>query len=104
MFFSNVRFENPQNSLVFFISQVANQLNIQDGEIQIAKRPWRAKTKHVSLPSLSNAMSDQFKAINPGMTFGQLAKYTSVMYTEMPPAEKESWVARAEADKERYLH
>ena len=51
-----------------------------------------------------NAMRDQFKAINPGMTFGQLAKYTSVMYTEMPPAEKESWVARAEADKERYLH
>merc|ERR1740124_786212 len=26
------------------------------------------------------------------------------MYAEMPPAEKESWGARAEADKERYLH
>merc|ERR1719469_1270957 len=26
------------------------------------------------------------------------------MYAEMPPAEKESWAARAEADKERYLH
>jgi len=51
-----------------------------------------------------NAMRDQFKAINPGMTFGQLAKYTSAMYAEMPPAEKESWAARAEADKERYLH
>lgn len=26
------------------------------------------------------------------------------MYSEMPPAEKEAWVARAEADKARYLH
>jgi len=51
-----------------------------------------------------NAMRDQFKAINPGMTFGQLAKYTSAMYAGMPPSEKESWAARAEADKERYLH
>lgn len=25
------------------------------------------------------------------------------MYQEMPPAEKEAWVARAEADKARYL-
>ena len=49
-------------------------------------------------------MRDQFKAINPGMTFGQLAKYTSAMYSELPPSEKESWVARAEADKTRYLH
>jgi hypothetical protein len=38
------------------------------------------------------------------MTFGQLAKYTSAMYSELPPQEKESWVARAEADKARYLH
>lgn len=51
-----------------------------------------------------NAMREQFKALNPGMTFGQLAKYTSAMYAEMPPAEKEAWIARAEADKARYLH
>ena len=51
-----------------------------------------------------NAMREQFKALNPGMTFGQLAKYTSAMYSEMPPAEKEAWVARGEADKARYLH
>ena len=50
-----------------------------------------------------NAMRDNFKALNPGMTFGQLSKYTSAMYAEMPAGEKESWVARAEADKERYL-
>ena len=39
-----------------------------------------------------------------GMTFGQLAKYTSAMYSELPPTEKDAWVARAEADKARYLH
>jgi HMG (high mobility group) box len=49
-------------------------------------------------------MRDQFKALNPGMTFGQLAKYTSAMYAELPPSEKEAWIARAEADKARYLH
>jgi hypothetical protein len=31
-----------------------------------------------------NAMREQFKALNPSMTFGQLAKYTSAMYQEMP--------------------
>jgi HMG (high mobility group) box len=79
-----------------------------------------------------NAMREQFKALNPGkqrpksqvsdaipmtenlntftfpmssgMTFGQLSKYTSAMYSELPPTEKEAWVARAEADKARYLH
>ena len=39
-----------------------------------------------------------------GFTFGQLAKYTSAMYAELPPSEKEAWQARAEADKARYLH
>jgi HMG (high mobility group) box len=51
-----------------------------------------------------NALRDQFKALNPGMTFGQLAKYTSAMYSELPPMEKDVWTARAEADKARYLH
>lgn len=37
-------------------------------------------------------------------TFGQLAKYTSAMYAEMPPTEKEAWAERAESDKARYLH
>jgi hypothetical protein len=26
------------------------------------------------------------------------------MYSELPPSEKEAWMARAEADKARYLH
>mmetsp|Transcript_3832 Transcript_3832/g.5974 ORF Transcript_3832/g.5974 Transcript_3832/m.5974 type:complete len:372 (+) Transcript_3832:159-1274(+) len=51
-----------------------------------------------------NAMRDTFKLQNPGMTFGQLAKYTSAMYAEMPPQEKEAWAQRAEQDKARYLH
>jgi hypothetical protein len=38
------------------------------------------------------------------MTFGQLSKYTSAMYAEMPAAEKEAWNQRAEADKARFLH
>lgn len=49
-----------------------------------------------------NAMRNQFKAQNPGMTFGQLAKYTSAMYSELTPTEKEVWSQNAEADKTRY--
>ena len=37
-------------------------------------------------------------------TFGQLSKYTSAMWNEMQPEEKEAWNQRAEADKARYLH
>jgi len=51
-----------------------------------------------------NAMRDQFKAQNPGMTFGQLSKFTSAMYAEMSPGEKVEWQAKAEADKARYLN
>lgn len=50
-----------------------------------------------------NAMRNTFKDQNPGMTFGQLAKYTSAMYAEMSPEEKEGWNQRAEADKNRFL-
>ena len=50
-----------------------------------------------------NAMRNTFKEQNPGMTFGQLAKYTSAMYSEMTPEEKEGWNQRAEADKNRFL-
>ena len=37
-------------------------------------------------------------------TFGQLAKYTSAMYSELTVEEKEAWLQRAEADKSRYLY
>lgn len=68
-------------------------------------RDPRAPKRNMSAYLLyQNAMRETFKAQNPGMTFGQLAKYTSAMYAEMPPQEKEIWNARAEADKHRYLH
>lgn len=72
------------------------------------KRPNRdpsAPKRNISAYLLyQNAMREEFKSLNPGMTFGQLAKYTSAMYSELPPTEKEAWVQRAEADKARYLH
>ena len=47
-----------------------------------------------------NAMRETFKAQNPGMTFGQLAKYTSAMYAELSPVEKEAWVATLALSRE----
>ena len=47
-------------------------------------------------------MRDQFKRENPGMTFGQLAKYTSHMYKNLTPDEKATWESRAQQDKARY--
>jgi hypothetical protein len=38
------------------------------------------------------------------MTFGQLAKFTSAMYSELPPGEKVAWNQRAESDKQRFMH
>jgi hypothetical protein len=49
-----------------------------------------------------NAMREQFKRENPGMTFGQLAKYTSHMYKNLTPDEKATWDSRAAQDKARY--
>jgi len=49
-----------------------------------------------------NAMRDQFKRENPGMTFGQLAKFTSHMYKNLTPEERATWEARAQQDKARY--
>jgi high mobility group protein B2 len=69
-----------------------------------ARDPSAPKRNMSAYLLYQNAMRGEFKAINPGMTFGQLAKYTSAMYAELSPSEKEAWVARAEADKARYLH
>jgi hypothetical protein len=49
-----------------------------------------------------NALRDSFKADNPGMTFGQLSKYTSHMYKSLIPEERAQWEERARLDKERY--
>lgn len=50
-----------------------------------------------------NAMRDEFKSQNPGMSFGQLSKFTSAMYAELASEEKALWTARAEEDKARFL-
>lgn len=47
-------------------------------------------------------MRDQFRTENPGMTFGQLSKYTSAMYKCLTPQEKEVWDHRAAEDKARF--
>merc|ERR1740124_2041486 len=49
-----------------------------------------------------NAMRNQFKAENPGMTFGQLSKYTSHMYKALTPDEKAVWEQKSLKDKARY--
>lgn len=49
-----------------------------------------------------NAMRDQFKTDNPGMTFGQLSKYTSHMYRSLTAQEKAQWEVRCLQDKARY--
>ncbi|KAL7547304.1 hypothetical protein ACHAWF_010624 [Thalassiosira exigua] len=69
-----------------------------------ARDPKAPKRNQSAYLLYQNAMRDTFKLQNPGMTFGQLAKYTSAMYAEMPAQEKEAWNQRAEADKARYLH
>ena len=56
----------------------------------------------IRFPSSLSLSSITFQ--NPGMTFGQLSKFTSAMYAEMPADEKEVWNQRAEADKARFLH
>merc|ERR1719491_2791975 len=49
-----------------------------------------------------NAMRDQFKNDNPGMTFGQLSKYTSHMYKSLTAQEKIEWELRSQQDKARF--
>jgi hypothetical protein len=101
MFTSLARISFP-NTFDVSTATTATRLN------NMVKRPQRdpgAPKRNMSAYLLyQNAMREQFKALNPGMTFGQLAKYTSAMYSELTPPDKDSWVARAEADKARYLH
>eukprot|EP01082_Thalassiosira_pseudonana_P012644 g11438.t1.1.5e17418b g11438 g11438.t1 contig5:858507-859747(-) len=49
-----------------------------------------------------NCMRETFKNNNPGITFGQLAKYTSYMYKAQSHEEKARWEAHAAQDKARY--
>lgn len=51
---------------------------------KVTRDPNAPKRNQSAYLLYQNAMRDHFKAMNPGMTFGQLAKYTSAMYQEMP--------------------
>ena len=63
----------------------------------MGKKPQRdpnAPKRNMSAYLLyQNAMREQFKALNPGMTFGQLAKYTSAMYSTF-----EFWISTVAID------
>jgi hypothetical protein len=50
-----------------------------------------------------NTMRESFRSENPGMTFGQLSKYTSCMYHALTPEEKARWEQAAADDKARYV-
>lgn len=49
-----------------------------------------------------NTMRESFRTENPGMTFGQLAKFTSAMYKSLTAEEKARWEEAAVQDKVRY--
>ncbi len=66
--------------------------------------PYAPKRNLSAYLLFQNAMRDSFKAENPSMSFGELSKYTSLMYSQLTVEEKAAWQARAEQDKERYLH
>eukprot|EP00591_Stephanopyxis_turris_P011246 CAMPEP_0195526644 /NCGR_PEP_ID=MMETSP0794_2-20130614/27825_1 /TAXON_ID=515487 /ORGANISM="Stephanopyxis turris, Strain CCMP 815" /LENGTH=68 /DNA_ID=CAMNT_0040657381 /DNA_START=71 /DNA_END=274 /DNA_ORIENTATION=- len=66
---------------------------------KIAKDPGAPKRAVSAYLIYQNAMRDTFKAEHPSMTFGQLAKYTSAMYSQLTAPEKEVWIARSDADK-----
>merc|ERR1712038_1058919 len=81
-------------------SSVAPSSKTKSGK---AERDVNAPKRNLSAYLLyQNAMRDEFKRENPGMTFGQLSKYTSCMYKLLSPEEKATWVTRADQDKLRY--
>lgn len=49
-----------------------------------------------------NAMRNKFTQENPGMSFGELSKYTSQMYNSLSVEEKNQWKYLAQQDKARY--
>merc|ERR1740139_1049439 len=66
-------------------------------------RDVNAPKRNVSTYLLyQNSMRDQFKAENPGMSFGQLSKFTSHMYKALVPEEKNFWEQKALEDKARF--
>lgn len=101
----------PRSYALSFQS-TAETFKFTSATMSTAQKPNKAATRDPNAPKRNKsayllyqcAMREQFREANPGMSFGQLAKYTSAMYAEMPPADKEGWQVRAAADKERYLN
>ena len=82
---------------------VVNPVNTKGGRKGKPEKDVNAPKRNMSAYLLyQNAMREQFKRENPGMTFGQLAKYTSHMYKNLTPEEKATWEQRATQDKARY--
>ena len=50
-----------------------------------------------------NTIREQYKALYPEMSLGQIAKKTAQDFAEMSPEDRELWERRAEADRVRYL-
>ncbi len=67
-----------------------------------ARDPGAPKRNLSAYLLYQNSMREHFKAQNPGMSFGQLSKYTSAMYAQLTPEEKAQWQSRADSDKARY--
>jgi hypothetical protein len=72
----------------------------KEGKLQDPAAPERNMTVYMIY---LNAKRKQFLAEKPGMTLAQLQKYTNTKYSKLAASEKEVWVARAAADKLRYL-
>ena len=49
------------------------------------------------------SIRQQYKALYPEMSLGQIAKKTAQDFAEMSPEDRELWERRAEADRVRYL-
>ena len=110
----------PQHSMnPYPLTQGANltpfpltQANLPPTALPTKMKPRRNKVvRDVNAPKRNlsayllyqNAMRETFRGQNPAMTFGELAKFTSAMYAELPPDQKHQWQLKAEADKNRFL-
>jgi hypothetical protein len=82
---------------------IAGVAPVKAGKGGKASRDPNAPKKNMSAYLMyQNTMRESFRTENPGMTFGQLAKFTSAMYKSLTPEEKERWEEAARQDKARY--
>lgn len=89
----------PKNPREYSLSIFGNPSKVKKTKCKDPNAPKRNLSSYLLY---QNAMRDQFKSDNPGMTFGQLSSYTSYMYKSLTVEEKGQWERRAIQDKERY--